>query len=454
MRKIDFAIIGANAAGMSAAGRARRRDPKMNIQVFERDDEISYAHCGMPFFISRIVEQLDSLKVKAKDEFEKKRDIRVHLRHEVVKIDPSKKTLSIRDLDENSTYTVAYDKLLIAAGATPFVPPGIDLDLPGVFVMRDLHDAAQVHGAAGGKKGGRAVVLGGGPYGLEMVEALVLRGFEVTVVEMKPRLLSSVEPEISEIIENYVIEKGARVLTDTKIESIQSGPDGGVKVHMEGDRSLRADILMVVSGQRPNSGLAERADLEIGEKGAIKVDRYVRTSDPDIYAAGDCAETFHRLYAKNTYRPLGLTANRQGRVVGDNVTGKESEFPGILGTAVLKVFDVASAMTGLNSNEAKALGYDFEKTLVVSGSKPGYYPGAEEVTSIVITDRKTGKPIGAQMAGLDGVPHRIDTWAAAIASGMTLSEVYELDLGYTPPYGPPWSPVLVASRAALKNMEK
>ena len=453
MGKKRFVIIGGDAAGMSAASLAKRRQPDLEIEAYEMGDYTSYGACGMPYYVSGDVPQLDDLVVVTPEEFEHKRGIRVFMRHRAETIHPHENRIEVRDLGTGILKEVPYDDLLIATGAEPVIPARLDMDLPGVFALRGLPDADGIRRYIGQHSFREAIIVGTGYIGMEMAEALATNGLNVTVLGRRPQVLPLFEQEISEIVAQELEKRHIRLMTRAEAESAVQDRDGRLAVTLANGERLTTDLLMVGAGVRPRSRLAEEAGLALGVKKAIQVDRTGRTSSPHIWSAGDCAEAYHALLKKNTYIPLALTANRQGRVVGNNVVGIPSEFPGILGTTICKVFDLTVARTGLSVTEAQAEGYDVAKVVVNGRSRAHYYPGSASITTMLIVERGNQKLWGAQMVGADGVAHRINTWAAALGAGLSLEQIYGLDLAYAPPFSPVWDPVLVASEIAMKRVK-
>jgi NADPH-dependent 2,4-dienoyl-CoA reductase/sulfur reductase-like enzyme len=447
-------IIGGDAAGMSAASLAKRRQPSLEIETYEMGDYTSYGACGMPYYISGQFDNLADLVVVTPEEFRSKRGINVFTRHRVETIRPDRKTIEVYDMNNNSRREVSYDKLLIATGAEPIVPKGLDTDLPGVFTLRGLPDAEGIKNYAREHSCRTGLVIGTGYIGMEMAEALSESGLETTILGRRPRVMGTFEPEISQNVAEILANHHVPVLFGAEPAGIAQTPDGSLKLSRTNGESLEADLIVIGTGVKPRSDLAMAAGLELGSKQAIKVDRFQQTSYPDIWSAGDCAEAYHVLLKKNAYIPLALTANRAGRIAGLNIIGERAEFPGILGSAVCKVFELEVARTGLGYEEARAEGLEVVKVVVTSRSRPHYYPGSAQITTILIVGKDTEKLWGAQMVGTDGVAHRINSFATALASGLTLEEIHSIDMAYAPPFSPVWDPVLIACEVAMKEVRK
>lgn len=445
-----FSVIGGDAAGMSAASRAKRLDPDIDVEVFEMGNWVSYAACGIPYFVEGKVDRLDQLQVVTPGEFEKKRDIKINLWHKVEGIDPKAGEIVVTDLEGGGEKKVSYDSLLIATGASAIVPPGIDVDYAGIFPVRGLDEAKSLDAYIKDGHCRRAVLIGAGYIGLEMAEALSERGLSVTVLEMADRVMPAAEEEISAIIAEKLYSRGVKVINGAAADGVERSGKKLI-VSADGD-SYEGDVVVVGIGVRPNSGLAEEAGLKLGVKKAIHVDRWQKTDADGIYSGGDCAEAYHLIKEQNDYIPLALTANRQGRVVGANIAGKEELFPGMLGSAVTKLFDLEIGRTGIGMKEAKDLGLDAVKVKVDSFSRAHYYPGGKKIRMALIVEKGSGRLLGAQMAGEDGVAHRINHFATALGAGLSLEQIMDLDLAYAPPFSPVWDPVLIGARVARKKV--
>jgi NADPH-dependent 2,4-dienoyl-CoA reductase/sulfur reductase-like enzyme len=453
MANQKLVVIGGDAAGMSAASLAKRRRPDVEVLVFEMGDYTSYGACGMPYHVEGLIDDIDDLVVVWPEEFREKRGIEIKMRHRVESLDTTRRTVVARDLESERTVEASYDDLLIATGAAPLVPPGIDLDVEGVFALRGLPDAAGVRRHIENNAPRSGLIVGSGYIGLEMAEALSAQGLEVTVVDLADRPMALYEPEISESIQAELDGRGVRTVFGRAVQELKRSDGGKITADLADGEALTADLAVVGTGVRPRSELAEAAGIRLGVKKAVSVDRRQQTSTPHVWAAGDCAEAYHRLLDQNAYVPLALTANRAGRVAGNNIVGIDAQFPGILGSAVCKVFDLAVARTGLGLEEAQQAGLDVEKVQIVGQSRPHYYPGAAQIKTILIVERKTKKLWGAQMAGTDGVGQRINIFAACLAAGMTLDQVHAMDLAYAPPFSPTWDPVLIAAEVAMKKVK-
>ncbi|RIK44648.1 MAG: hypothetical protein DCC55_01885 [Chloroflexi bacterium] len=461
-----FVIIGGDAAGMSAASKIKREQPDAHVIVFERGEHISYSACGMPYWIAGIVESDRHLVVLTPEEARTERGIDVRTGHTVTAIEPQSKSVTVQRAVTGETFTQSYDRLLIATGASAVRPPIPGIDSPGVFTLHSLADAQRIERFIVEQPPQRAVVIGGGYIGLQMVEALHDRGLAVNVVERLPELMPIFDSDMVDNVTAHMAGKGVAIHTGTSVLNIATGGEGlVVTVERPATASgtteqcqVPADLVLVSTGVRPNRELAAKAGLRIGETGAIWVDDYMRTSDPAIYAAGDCVEHHHLVLGRNAWIPLATSANKGGRIAGDNMVGGAARFPGIVGTAVVKVFDYTMALTGLTEGAARESGlYGADgawvgATVITENDRAGYWPGVETIQVKVVFDRRDGRLLGGQLVGKDGVNKRIDILATALHARMTVMEVAWLDLSYAPPYSPVWDPVQVAAGVAVNEV--
>ncbi|MFZ7128290.1 MAG: FAD-dependent oxidoreductase [Desulfobacterales bacterium] len=444
-----FLIIGGDAAGMSAASRARRLSSGLDITVLEQTDDVSYSACGMPYNIADPDRPIDDLVVREADVFREKQGIDLRTRHRATAIDREKKIVSAATPD-GATADFPYDHLLIATGASPILPqiPGADLD--GVLVLKSLEHGRLMKSFLGRARVRRVVILGMGYIALEMCEAMRARDIAVDMVKPRPRLLPWMETSLAESVHRECEANGVGIHAGVPIDRIERR-NGRLEV-IGRDRILNGDLVLAAIGIRPNSVLAAEADLRCSLDGAIAVDSRMRTSDPRIFAAGDCADAFHVVTGKRTWIPLALRANRAGWAVADNVCGKDQRLPGIVGSAVFKVFDLQVARTGLTVEEAEEAGFEPESVVIRSRSRAHAHPGASEMGVHMVGDRASGRLLGVQMVGKEGVAHRIHAPAVALHAHMTVEQFYETDLGYAPPFGPTWDPMLTAANQLLKKL--
>ena len=444
-------VIGGVAGGMSAASSFKRLKPEAEAIVFERDAHISYGACSLPYYIADVVKDINDLIGFTPETAKRQRDIDVRIRHEVETIDPDSQKISVRDLDGNTVEELSYDHLVIATGGMPIVPPFGGVDLENIFTIRNIGDGLAIKRFIDENAPKRAVIVGGGYIGMEMTESLHARGIQVTVIEKMDRVLGSMDAEITKIVEAKLADKGVALHKETSVESFTG--DGRVEMVVTDKGEFPADFVILAVGVRPNTVLAEKAGIALGFRGAIAVDSHMRTDKPNIYAAGDCAETLHLVTGKKTYIPLGSTANKQGRVAGENAGGRATTFEGVVGTAVTKIFDLEVARTGLTSLDAEREGLDYFSSTITGRSRASAYPAGKPVTVTLVAEKGTGRLLGAQMAGAEGVAHRIDTLATALYHESTLEDVARLDLAYAPPFATVWDPILIAANVALKKVK-
>ena len=455
MEKERFVVIGGVAAGMSAASRAKRNKPDMEVVVLERGNFVSYGSCGLPYFVSDLVKDVQGLVVYDASFFREKRGIEVLIRHEVTRIDPNKKIVFARNLEGGEEITLGYDKLAICTGASPVYPELPGIDLKNIFVIRTAEDGVFLKDFIGEAAPRTAVIIGAGLIGLEMAEALRARGLEVAVIKRPGRnILKIFDDDMAQLVEDELKRKGVELVKDAVIQGFEGDSEGRARLVVLEGKSYPVDLVLLATGSRPNSALAREAGLEVAPNGTIVVDERMQASNPDIFAAGDCVGQRHLITGKDVYIPRGTTANKQGRVAGENASGGNDVFKGIVGTAVSKIFDLTVARTGLSSAEAAAEGYDFVTSTVAHPSHGDTYPDPEpeDITIKLVMDKKTGKLLGAQMIGKIGVAKRIDVFAAALQSGMTVEETSRLDLSYSPPFAPVWDPILVAANVGLRKL--
>ena len=446
-------IIGGSDAGIAAALRARELDPASEVTIVVADRYPNFSICGLPFYLSGEVGDWHALAHRTVLEIENE-GVRLLLDHTATSIDPIAKVASLSNR-EGSTQNLMYDRLIIGTGAESIRPKIDGIDLPGVFVLRWMDEAFAMQRYMNERQPRSAIVVGGGYIGMEMADALTYQGIDVTVVEFFDSVLTTVDPEFSGKVRTELEAHGVRIATGIAVTGIVPSGD---KLVISGSNNFSAagDMVLVAVGARPNSRLALSAGVETGLKGAIKVDRFMRTSVPDIFAAGDCVETWHRLLNSYTYMPLGTTAHKQGRVAGENAVGGNRKFQGSLGTQAVKIFDLVAARTGLRDPEASAAGFDPFTVEFETWDHKAYYPGAEELF-IRLTGNRTGKELlGAQMLGhkRSEVSKRIDVFASAIYNRMRIDELNDLDLSYTPPLSSPWDPIQMSAQAWSRRLSE
>lgn len=446
-------IVGGVAAGPKMAAKARRQDPDAEIVLITDEPVISYAACGTPYFLGGVAPLRESMMVRTPEQFAAATRVELLTGCRVTAIDPAGHTVNVTRLATGETFQRGYDKLGLATGARPFVPPLPGLDAEGVFTLRSVTDAFAIDDYITTWDVRRAVVAGAGFIGVELVENLRRRGLEVALVELAPQVLPPVDAIVAHAAAREIEAHGVELMLGAKVESCQKDHRGRLERVLTSRGPIDTPLLILGVGVRPNVELAREAGLAIGETGAIWVDDRMRTSDPDIYAAGDCAEQTHLVTGRPTWVPLGSTANKQGRVAAVNLTGGDDRFPGVLGTALVQVFGLNVGRTGLGERDITKLGLDAETVIVPQGDRPGYMPGAAEVTLILHAEKATRRVIGGQLFGPGEVSKRIDVLAVAISAGLTVDQVANLDLGYAPPYAPALDVVLTAANVMRSKLD-
>ncbi|HOV62691.1 MAG TPA: FAD-dependent oxidoreductase [Spirochaetia bacterium] len=440
-------IIGGVAAGATAAARARRIDENAHITIIERGPYVSFANCGLPYFISRDIPKRSSLILQTPEGFLARYNVEVLLKHEAVSIDRAGKTVSVQS--PSGMKSIPYDKLILAQGGNPVIPriPGADAE--HVFKVWTIPDMDAIHRFIDEKKPETAVVVGGGFIGLEMAEAFHARGIHTTIVELTGHLMPIMDTEFGRQIQNAFEEGGIQVRTSCSVESILPQTKD---ILLSGGERIKADIVLLSVGVSPETKLAREAGLSIGGSGGILVDNHLRTSDPDIYAAGDMIETVQIVSGKKVRVPLAGPANRQGRIAASNALGMNMEYKGALGTSIVKVLSYTAGITGLSEQAAKKEGFDTGVAIVHRNNHASYYPGAESISLKIVYDRKSGRLLGCEAFGKAGVDKRIDVCATAIQGGLTVSDLSELDLAYAPPYSSANDPLNMAAFVAMNHM--
>jgi NADPH-dependent 2,4-dienoyl-CoA reductase/sulfur reductase-like enzyme len=438
-------VVGGDAAGMTAAATARRRDAALDIVAFERGDHTSYSACGLPYYVAGLVPDHADLIARSPAEH-RALGVGVHTRHEVVAVDTERRTVRVRDLDAASERDESYDVLVLATGASPVRPPLPGVDAEGVFGIQTIGDGIALHEWLEQHHPRHAVVVGGGYIGLEMAEAMTHLEIDVTVIDRHDQPMSTLDPDMGALVGDALRGLGINVKLGVAVTAFATDADGRVRAVVTADGEIRADVVVLGLGVHPNVELARDAGIALGDHGGIRVDPAMRTSASDVYAAGDCVESWHRLRRQYAVVALGTHANKQGRVAGINITGGQATFPGVIGTAVTKVCAYEVARTGLGEREAADAGYDAVAARIDSTTRAGYYPGSERITVKMVAERGSGRLLGAQIIGQEGAAKRIDVAATAIWNEMTAAECAMLDLAYAPPYSPVWDPVLVGAR--------
>lgn len=450
---MKIVIVGGVAAGASVAARARRLDEFAEIVVFEKSHHVSFANCGLPYHIGEVITERSRLLLQTPQSLRESLNIDVRIATEVTNIDTNAKQVSVRNLDNGDEYTESYDKLVFAMGAKAVRPPLPGLDLPNIHVLRRIGDMDEIKAKldaglaeikTGVRKSYRSVVVGAGYIGLEMAENLRHRGAEVAVVERADQILPPLDKEMSVAVENHLKSRGIKLLLSTGVAAFAPNADGSARVELTNNQSLEADLVIMAVGVKPRTDLAIQAGIELGPRGGIKVDTHMRTSNPDIYAAGDIVETPHTVLPGEYLAPLAGPANRQARVVAENICGRSTEYKSTQGTSIVKVFEMVAGGTGATERQLKELNVPYRAVHVHPNGHAGYYPGTSMLHLKVLFDPETGLLLGGQAAGYDGVDKRLDVLAAAIRAKLTVFDLEEFELAYAPPFGSAKDPVNMA----------
>ncbi|MFE0732733.1 FAD-dependent oxidoreductase [Streptomyces antibioticus] len=447
-------VIGGDAAGMSAASQARRlKGPgELEIVAFERGGFTSYSACGIPYWVGGAVPDRDALIARTPEEH-RARGIGLRLRTEVTRIDVAGRRVHARDLDSGAESWTSYDKLVVATGARPIRPEMPGADAAGVHGVQTLGDGQELIDSLARARGRRAVVVGAGYIGVEMAEALIDRGFEVTVVNRGSEPMATLDPDMGRLVHRAMEGLGITMVNDAEVTGVRTGDDGRVRAVVTDAAEYPADVVVLGIGVRPETSLAEAAGLPLGAHGGLLTDLGMRVrGHTDIWAGGDCVEVLDLVSGQERHVPLGTHANKHGQVIGTNAGGGYATFPGVVGTAVSKVCDLEIARTGLREKDAHRAGLRYETVIIKSTSRAGYYPGSSPMTVKMLAERRTGRLLGVQIVGREGAGKRVDIAAVALTAGMTVEQMTALDLGYAPPFSPVWDPVLVAARKAAAKV--
>lgn len=443
-------IVGGVAGGASTAARLRRNNENAEILLLERGDYISFANCGLPYHIGGVIPDRESLLLLKPEEFKSMFNVNARVKHEVVSIDREKKTVTVKDWNRDVLYSESYDKLVLSPGAAPIMPPIEGIDLPGVFSLRNIPDMDRIKAFIQEENPTRVAVIGGGFIGVELAENLHHLGMQVTVVEMMDQVMAPIDYDMAAMVHTHMIFKQVRLALGDGLSKINESGDSMV-VTLQSGKTVKADMVIMAIGVRPENFLAKQADLVLGARGTIKTDEHMLTNDPDIYAIGDAAEVMNQVSQQRAGLPLAGPASKQGRIVADHIAGKDVVFDGVIGTSVVKVFDLTVAATGLNARALENAGLEFQTSVVHVSNHAGYYPGAAPM-SIKLHFAKDGKVLGAQAVGLEGVDKRIDVVATAMHGGMTVFDLEKLELAYAPPYGSSRDPINIAGFVAANAL--
>lgn len=446
-------IIGGVAAGPKVAAKAKRMKPDADVVIYTEDTHVSYSECGLPFYIEGNFDDYRMLLVRSPEEFEEQ-GVHVHLRNRVEKILPNEKQIIVRKLDTNEEFTTEYDKLILATGASPIIPPIKNVDLKNVFTLRTIEDGLNIKEKALQSK--HATIVGGGYIGVEVLEAFVKLGLNVTMVECSEHIMSVFDDDISSLIKNHITardyEKVKIINCDAVVELIGNETVTGVKTR--NGIEFETDLVIIATGVRPNVQIATDAGIEVGPTGAIKVDCYLKTNIDDIYACGDCAEKTHIVSNTPVWVPLGSTANKEGRCAAINACGGSEKFEGVLGSAVTRYFGFTMSITGLTEKDARKLGYNPVSIVVTKKDKVGYMPEAKNITIKLVADKDSRKLLGAQAIGCGDADKRVNTVTSGLLCGITIDEFFSNDITYAPPYSPTIDPLLNAAQLLIEKLDE
>ena len=440
---MKIVIIGGVAGGATAAARIRRLDEKAEIVVFERSGFISYANCGLPYYIGGVIEDESDLTLQTPESFWKRFRVKMNVEHEVIEISPENKTVTVKNLETGEVFTESYDKLLLSPGAKPIKPGFEGIESDRIFTLRTVEDTLKIKKYLNAYHPGSAVVVGGGFIGIEVAENLRELGVKVTLVEAADQLMAPFDNDMASFIHAELRKNGIELMLGRMVEGF-ADTDSGIDVRLKDFGTIHTDMVFMAIGVAPETTLAKSAGLELGIKGSIVVNDRMETSVPDIYAVGDAVQIRNFVTGTDTLISLAGPANKQGRIAADNICGGDSRYTGGQGSSVIKIFDMTAAVTGINEKTARSLGLDTDKVILSLMSHAGYYPGGKVMTMKVLFEKGSYRILGAQIVGFDGVDKRIDVLATAIRAGMKAYELIDLDLAYAPPYSSAKDPVNMA----------
>jgi NADPH-dependent 2,4-dienoyl-CoA reductase/sulfur reductase-like enzyme len=444
-------IIGGDAAGMTAASKVRREQPERQILVFEKSRFTSYSACGIPYYISGVVETYDELIVRSPSEFKDKYNIDVKTLHKVLEVDTDGKRLRVLDIEKKTEFWEPYDQLLIATGGLAYCPDVPGYDAEGVFGISTLKSGIKLQDHLVNHKPKRAVIIGGGYIGLEIAEALLIRGLEVSLVNRSEQVMNTLDPDMGAIVSDAMRKLGVTLYLDEELVSLRT-KDGKITGITTDKRTIDTDIVVLGMGTSPNTAFLKGSKIELGVKDAIKVNQKMQTNIPDVWAAGDCTESYNMVSKKKMHIALGTVANKTGLVAGAVIAGEEMVFPGVVGTAVCKICVYEVARTGLLEKDLKKLNIDYVATIIDSKTRASYYPGSKKITVKLLAEKKTGLLLGGQIIGEEDAAKRIDVLATALTHNLTLQNIIDLDLSYAPPFSPVWDPVQAAARKLINDI--
>ncbi|MCO6149273.1 FAD-dependent oxidoreductase [Flavobacterium sp. NRK1] len=441
-------IIGGDAAGMSAASKVRREQPNRKIIVFEKSNYTSYSACGIPYFISEKVKSADELIVRDPETFRNKYNIDVKTMHLVKEVDTVSKRIKVLNKEKKEEFWQEYDQLLIATGGKAYCPDIEGHDADNAFGVTTLKSGINIERFIEEKKPKNAVIIGGGYIGLEMAEALLIRGLNVSIVNRSEQVMNTLDPDMGAIVSDAICNLGVKLYAEEELKAFKV-TDKIITEVITSKQSIKTDMVIFGMGSAPNTEFIKNSGIELGVKNAIKVNAQMQTNIKDVWAAGDCTETLHLTSHKHVYIALGTLANKTGLVAGSNIAGNKAIFPGAVGTAVCKLCSYEVARTGLLEKDLKSLGIEFVTATIKSKTRAHYYPDSKDITVKLLAEKNSGRLLGGQIIGEEGAAKRIDVLATALTHNLTLQNIIDLDLSYAPPFSPVWDPVQTAARKLI-----
>lgn len=444
-------VIGGDAAGMSAASKVRREQPDREIVVFEKSDFTSYSACGIPYYISEKVKTYEELIVRSPDEFRTKYKIDVHTQHLVMAVDTDKKRIKVRDKKNDKEFWESYDQLLIATGGKAFCPDVTGYDAENVFGVTTLKSGINIECYIEEKTPKTAVIVGGGYIGLEMAESLLERGLEVTLINRSEQVMNTLDPDMGKMVSEAVKGLGVKLFVNEELTGFEL-KDGKVTDVVTNKKTIPTDMVILGMGSSPNTEFIKNTKIELGVKGAIKVNAQMQTNISDVWAAGDCTESLNLVSKEHIYIALGTVANKTGLVAGSSIAGEKPVFPGVVGTAVCKVCSYEVARSGMLEKQLKKLKIEYVTAIIESRTRAHYYPGAKKIVVKLLAEKNSGRLLGGQIIGEEGAAKRIDVIATALTHNLTLQNIINLDLSYAPPFSPVWDPVQTAARKLINDI--
>lgn len=448
MKKNKIVVIGGDAAGMSAASKIRREQPDCEIIVFEKSEYTSYSACGIPYFISGEVEEWEELIVRTPEQFKEKYNIQANTFHEVLEVNTDENKVLVHNYNDKTQFWESYDHLLIATGGKAFCPKVENHTADGIFGIQTITSGQKVDAFITTHKPKKAVIVGGGYIGLEMAEALILKGLKVTIVNRSEEVMNTLDPDMGKKVHDILVNLGVAIFNTESLKHFEA-KDGIVTGVVTDKKTIKTDLVILGMGTSPNTSFLEKSKIKLSERKAIKVNRNQQTNIKNVWSAGDCAETKNLVTNKPFYIALGTVANKTGLVAGTNIAGGNSKFPGVVATAVCKICSYEIARTGLLEKECVDYKIDYVTTVIKSKTRAGYFPGAKDIYVKLLAEKETGKLLGGQIIGEEGAAKRIDVLATALTYKLTLQNIIDLDLSYAPPFSPVWDPVQTAARKLI-----